>query len=337
MQTEQLYICEGSVPLETELEFLSMAQLAAAWRPANSLVHLFSQLNSAFPNRNRATDGLICDVNHEQSSDHCPHDFPGWGNDIVTAGDYTHDPANGCDMRVISEQLRLSRDSRIKYVIFNRRIFLDDDWVWRPYSGTNPHDRHMHLSVDGNSGSDSTRDWSIGVALTPGEIADIRLAVLGREWPNTGQTLAGTVEAMKLWIRDNLLPAAAADETRDAATLAAINAFKTSNDALLTALAASMQALATAEAGRDEETAAHVQTILTLAQAGSGSFDVQAVLAEIRSQATGTNSIVENLLVQQDQLETQVIQLQTKVDEQTALINEIPQDVLDAAKQRLEN
>lgn len=175
------------------------------------------------------------------------------------------------------------------------------------------------------------------MALTPGEISDIRMAVLGREWPNSGQTLAGTVDAMKVWVRDNVLPSIAADEARDQSTLAAINAFKTSNEALLTALAASMQALAATEAGRDEEAQGHIQTILTLAQAGSGSFDVQAVLAEIRSQATGTNSVVENLLVQQTELEIKVDELQVKLDEQTALINEIPQDVLDAAKQRLEN
>lgn len=135
----------------------------SAWRPARSLTRLFAQLDEAYPSRSHATDGTICDPDtHSPDSDHCPHDFPGWGDQIVTAGDYTHDPTHGADMAKVAEALRLSRDPRIKYVIHARRIFsaTNSPWVWRTYTGTNPHVGHMHLSVVGDSRADDLREWS---------------------------------------------------------------------------------------------------------------------------------------------------------------------------------
>ncbi len=44
-----------------------------------------------------------------------------------------------------------ARDPRIKYVISNRRIASGSDgpspWVWRKYTGKNPHDHHNHVSI----------------------------------------------------------------------------------------------------------------------------------------------------------------------------------------------
>lgn len=173
------------------------------WRPAYSLTTLFRQLDVLFPDRDRASDGTICDpATHSPDSDHCPHDFPGWGNDIVTAGDYTHDPASGADMGEVSEMLRLSRDPRIKYVIHNRRIFsaTNAPWEWRPYTLPNPHTRHMHLSVIGARLADDTREWSITVPLTNEDIKKVSDAtaakVLGKPWSILGRTLVGGVETL---------------------------------------------------------------------------------------------------------------------------------------------
>jgi len=122
-----------------------------AWRLAESLKALRTQLNEAYPQRRKSSDGTIGDEAHaSRSSDHNP-----WVKDgatgIVTAIDLTHDPASGVDSQKLAEAILASRDERIKYVISNKRICSGSDgpspWVWRKYTGSNPHNKHMHLSV----------------------------------------------------------------------------------------------------------------------------------------------------------------------------------------------
>lgn len=133
-----------------------------SWRVARSLDKLLAQLNAAYPNRNKASDGSIGDASHQtRDSDHNPWYGPG----IVTARDFTHDPAHGADMGRLSDELVATRDPRIKYVIFNRLI-LDsrpgnNPWHWVRYNGQNPHTKHMHVSVMANSSCDSTADWHL--------------------------------------------------------------------------------------------------------------------------------------------------------------------------------
>lgn len=129
------------------------------WRVAKSLLHLRSQVDKLFPNRHKDNDGTIGDAAHaSRSSDHNP-----WvdGN-VVTAMDITHDPIHGFDSYKFAEELRKSRDPRIKYVISNRHIFSTQvtPWVWRPYHGSNPHDHHVHISVLPNVKKyDDETDW----------------------------------------------------------------------------------------------------------------------------------------------------------------------------------
>ncbi|MBV9239020.1 MAG: glycoside hydrolase family 108 protein [Xanthobacteraceae bacterium] len=119
------------------------------WRVARSLEVLRNQVNAAYPGRRKEHDGTIGDAAHQpQMSDHNP-----WVKDgaagVVTALDITHDPAHGVDTYAIAETLRRNRDHRIKYIISNRRIFSSQlhAWEWHPYTGANPHDRHVHISV----------------------------------------------------------------------------------------------------------------------------------------------------------------------------------------------
>lgn len=145
-----------------------------AWRLAKSLDVLRSQINEAYPNRSKSSDGTIGDEKHaSRSSDHNP-----WVKDgktgVVTAIDFTHDPEQGVDAGALAEALRLSRDSRIKYIISNRRIANSsktggaEAWAWRRYTGSNPHTKHMHLSVKSTKASyDDTRPWKLDVAQKP--------------------------------------------------------------------------------------------------------------------------------------------------------------------------
>ena len=138
------------------------------WRVAKSLLALRDQVNRKAPNRNKANDGTIGDAAHaSRTSDHNPWVTDG-GVGVVTAMDITHDPAHGCDAGALAEAIRGSRDARVKYVIWNRRIANplpiggQPPWAWRPYTGANPHNHHVHISVKSDKPSyDSVASWTV--------------------------------------------------------------------------------------------------------------------------------------------------------------------------------
>lgn len=141
------------------------------WRIAKSLERLRGQVNQLAPHRSRKSDGSIGDAAHRsRSSDHNPHITDG-GIGVVSAVDITHDPPRGCDASAIAASLVSSRDTRIKYIIWNRRIVASypaggkPAWTWRQYSGRNGHTHHIHISVvTDKTRYDSTRDWQVAVA-----------------------------------------------------------------------------------------------------------------------------------------------------------------------------
>jgi outer membrane murein-binding lipoprotein Lpp len=168
-----------------------------AWRVARSLETLRNQINAAFPARSRVSDGTIGDAAHaSRSSDHNPwHIVAGTG--VVTAMDITHDPAHGLNIDYFTDELAASRDSRIKYVIANGLI-LDsrpgnNPWRWMPYSGSNPHTRHFHLSVLPDT-CDDPRPWNLpslrGTTPPPME-DDMNLNDQFTDWAGNRQTVQG--------------------------------------------------------------------------------------------------------------------------------------------------
>lgn len=145
------------------------------WRVARSLDRLLAQINQMAPNRRKDSDGSIGDTRHqgESFSDHNPD-----RNDIVHARDYTHDPAGGFDSYHFAEVLRVAKDPRIKYVISNGRIFDGPSekghpaWSWHPYTGSNKHDHHVHVSVVADPElADSVLDWNVHAAVEASPVA----------------------------------------------------------------------------------------------------------------------------------------------------------------------
>lgn len=125
------------------------------WRLAKSLEHFRNQINEAYPNRSKLSDGTIGDQAHQASfSDHNPN-----SGGVVTAFDLTHDPKNGVDAGTIAFNLVRSRDGRIKYLIWDGQILVPDQgWYWQKYSGDNPHDKHIHISVN-QGNQDNLNNW----------------------------------------------------------------------------------------------------------------------------------------------------------------------------------
>lgn len=137
-----------------------------SWRLAKSLETLRRQINEAAPARSKSADGTIGDAAHaSRSSDHNP-----WVKDagigVVTALDITHDQRNGVDCAAIAEALRASGDPRLKYIIWNSRIWNPSKSPsWRAYSGANPHDKHVHISVSPTKARyDDANPWAWGSA-----------------------------------------------------------------------------------------------------------------------------------------------------------------------------
>lgn len=134
------------------------------WRVAEALLALRRQVDARAPRRNKASDGAIGDAEHAtRDSDHNPWVVDG-AFGVVTAIDVTHDPAGGCDAGALAEAIQAARDPRVKYVIWNRQIVSATvrPWEWRPYTGANPHNKHVHISVSEHKGNyDSVAAWSI--------------------------------------------------------------------------------------------------------------------------------------------------------------------------------
>lgn len=107
-----------------------------------------------WPNRNRASDGIMGDARHQaRKSDH----------NLGNAFDITHDPAVGCHGDVIAAHALT--DDRVKYVIWNRRIHSRDSRGWRRYTGKNPHTHHCHVSIHASArGVVTAWGWRSGAA-----------------------------------------------------------------------------------------------------------------------------------------------------------------------------
>lgn len=119
------------------------------WTLSPALETLRTQINAIWPNRDKTMDGSIGDEAHAaRKSDHNPDE-----NGIVTAIDITDDDSVGADMAQLAEWFRSTKDRRIKYVIHEGQLFSSyatssyPAWTWRPYSGTNQHFKHLHISV----------------------------------------------------------------------------------------------------------------------------------------------------------------------------------------------
>lgn len=167
-QTKHTDVDDEGAKQEIGEDVDTRAVRAAHWRVAKSLLALRDQVNTKSPSRSKASDGTIGDPAHaSRTSDHNP-----WIKDgavgVVTAMDITNDPGRGCDANIIAEAIRTSGDPRVKYIIWNRRIANSSPiggqpgWAWRQYKGSNPHTKHVHISVKSDKAAyDSTGAWTI--------------------------------------------------------------------------------------------------------------------------------------------------------------------------------
>ncbi len=115
-----------------------------AWTRAKSLAVLLAEANAVAPHRSKAWDGTIGDSAHAaRASRHNPN-----AAGVVTALDITHDPAHGMDTYALFDYLREHPHPDLYYVISNRRVARRaDGWTVKRYTGSSPHDHHIHVAV----------------------------------------------------------------------------------------------------------------------------------------------------------------------------------------------
>lgn len=148
-------------------------------RVATCLNILRDEIKKRWPGRDTRSDGALGDQAHAaRKSDHNPNSAG-----VVRARDFDED---GMDAPWVVEHLRLLGalgDRRLVpegYIIYEGHItgagsVQSKRWnSWRRYTGSNPHDKHFHVSctqTPGAAGYDSTASWGIagGHALQPTE------------------------------------------------------------------------------------------------------------------------------------------------------------------------
>ena len=114
-------------------------------------IAVLRQATALAPKRKTASDGLLPSAAHLKASPTSDHN-------TGLAVDLTHDPKNGIDCAVIFEKLK--EDSRVKYLIFDSKIWSKEKSKLgnRRYTGSNPHSKHLHISINDASGND-TSPW----------------------------------------------------------------------------------------------------------------------------------------------------------------------------------
>ena len=218
-----------------------------SWYVAHSLDQLLAEINASAPGRNKASDGSIGDANHSNNtSDHNPCDC----HDAVCARDFTHDPGGGFDSYAFAHWLAertKGPEARVKYIISNGQIASGQGQsypagVWRPYSGSNPHDHHVHVSVrHGAELFDNAGGWDWSGAATgpehppeeeiPEGVPDMYIVINGKgvfalfgsvafkfkDWTSYTESVTGSTgvpvlpigddedDAARSWLHDKLL------------------------------------------------------------------------------------------------------------------------------------
>ena len=127
---------------------------------SRSAIQLREQIDDAFPDRDRTSDGWLGDARHStRKSDHNP-DADGWVRAIDIDRDLNGKGRKPDVMPDLADQIRLagkSGDKRIAYVIFNGKIASPRKaWAWRPYDGINKHNHHAHISFTQKGDEDNS-------------------------------------------------------------------------------------------------------------------------------------------------------------------------------------
>jgi len=114
-------------------------------------IAVLRQATALFPKRKKLSDGLLPSLAHQKASPNSDHN-------TGLAVDLTHDPKVGVDCASIFEKFK--EDERVNYLIFQGKIWSRERRKEgnRKYTGSNPHNKHLHISINSNLAND-TSPW----------------------------------------------------------------------------------------------------------------------------------------------------------------------------------
>jgi hypothetical protein len=138
-------------------------------------IAVLRQATALRPKRKKASDGLLPSAAHMKQSPDSDHN-------TGLAVDLTHDPKNGIDCDEIFEKLK--GDKRVKYLIFKGKIWSEErsEEGNRKYSGSNPHNKHLHISIVASRRND-TSPWFLWLDKLPFKTTTATRAAVARLKP----------------------------------------------------------------------------------------------------------------------------------------------------------
>ena len=123
---------------------VNMTTVAKKATPA--AIAVLRQATALRPKRKKASDGLLPSAAHLTQSPNSDHN-------TGYAVDLTHDPDNDINCHEVYAYLK--SDKRVKYLIFKGRIWSAEKGD-REYTGSNKHNKHIHISIKDNCGNDTS-------------------------------------------------------------------------------------------------------------------------------------------------------------------------------------
>ena len=109
-------------------------------------IAVLRQATAICPLRMKASDGLLPSKAHILQNPNSDHN-------TGLAVDLTHDKLGGIDCSIIFEKLK--EDKRVAYLIFKGTIWSEKKGD-RRYTGSNPHNKHLHISIKSAMATDTT-------------------------------------------------------------------------------------------------------------------------------------------------------------------------------------
>lgn len=209
----------------------------ASWKLTDGLQNLRAQVNAAFPDRDKTSDGTIGDAAHQaETSDHnaddTPGSRPGWEDadhqPDVRAWDMDSDlrAAPATAQQVVDHIRHLPGVSAVlRYMIYNRKIYkASNSWYPETYTGASAHTEHIHFSGQRTEAADDNTTFNyrleeIPVSLTAADKTWIQQNTASPDEVKT-QVAAALAAILGVEIGDKAVPARTiGDNERDFAKL----------------------------------------------------------------------------------------------------------------------
>jgi hypothetical protein len=180
------------------------------WTLTQGLQNLRTQINTAFPNRDKISDGTIGDTLHKlHPSGHNPDDTPGskpsWDGDPdnnpeVRAWDMDSDlNFPGVSTQDLVDHIRKlpNLETHIRYIIYNHTMYhYLNNYEPAPYTGTSPHTEHVHFEGQWTQPADNDTTFNYRLEtliMTPQDIADAVWAYMLKNAYSNQMQEAGTI------------------------------------------------------------------------------------------------------------------------------------------------